>query len=66
MPVVLPLGDGLEIDYALVNTSSLQGLSGTHYSDNHFGGSTSPIVYTGTASSMTRDALTCSLAHHIP
>lgn len=50
VPVTLPLGDNLEVDYALVNTSNLQGLSGTHYHDNDFGGDKYAIVCTGGSS----------------
>lgn len=47
IPVVIPLTNGIEIDYALVNTSSYAGMSGYHYSDNHFSGSSTYTVVNG-------------------
>ena len=46
VPVTLPLGTAAEIDYALVNTSNLHGLSGHHYSDNHFSGDSTAVTLT--------------------
>jgi hypothetical protein len=47
VPVVLPLGNATELDYALVNASNSHGLNGFHYSDNHFSGSSSPVLVQG-------------------
>jgi hypothetical protein len=66
--VTLPLGDNLEVDYALVNTSNLQGMSGTHYHDNDFGGDKYAIVVTGgiRASSLTQWILQDYVPNHHP
>ncbi|EDQ85146.1 uncharacterized protein MONBRDRAFT_29494 [Monosiga brevicollis MX1] len=46
VPVELPLGNSMVVDYALVNTSNNQGLAGYHYSDNHFSGDHRAVLFT--------------------
>ena len=43
----LPLSNTSLIDYGLINASNARGLSGYHYSDNHFGGHADSVLETG-------------------
>ena len=65
VPVSVPLGHSLEVDYALVNTSNLQGLSGTHYSHNDFSGDTKAAVYTGAGVWLCSRSAAAALGAHI-
>ncbi|EGD75732.1 hypothetical protein PTSG_07848 [Salpingoeca rosetta] len=44
IPLVIPLSNTTEIDYGLINVTNTRGMSGFHYSDNHFSGTATPII----------------------
>eukprot|EP01147_Barroeca_monosierra_P007468 gene7468-544_t len=44
VPVVIPLSNKVEIDYALINVTNDRGMSGYKYSNNHFSGSSQSIT----------------------